>query len=243
MNIFEINLLGITIAPSYYGLMYAIWIYIWYEVLLYKKLFKKEELENILIYVFLWIILWWRLWYVFFYNFEYYISNPSEIIKIWEWWMSFHWWVIWTMIWVFLYNKNLFLENISKIALVAPIWIFLWRIWNYLNKELLGFPYSWFLSVEKDWVYYFPSPLLEAFLEWIVLFLILNLVYYKTKKIRIIWPLFLIWYWVFRIFIEFFRTPDAQIWYIFWFLTLWQILSFVMILIWIFTYNFALKKK
>ena len=38
-----------------------------------------------------------------------------------------------------------------------------------------------FLAIEKNGVSYFPSPLLESFLEWLVLFIILFFVY-KYKK-------------------------------------------------------------
>lgn len=233
MTIFEITLFWITIAPTYYWLMYALGIFWWMYLLDRMKLFTKKELDGIVLYVFLWIILWWRLGYCLIYEPSYYLSNPLEIIKVWEWWMSFHGWLLWVILAVYLYQKDKFLENISKIALVTPIWIFLWRIWNYLNKELLGFEYSWLLAVEVNWLSYFPSPLLEAFLEWIVLFTLLQTVYAKTKKIKIIWPLFLIWYWVFRIIAEFFRTPDEQIGYILWLFTMWQLLSSLMLVTWL----------
>ena len=184
-------------------------------------------------YVFLWIILWWRIWYCFIYNPLYYLENPLDILKIWEWGMSFHWGVLWTIIAILLYNKEKFLENIWKIALVAPIWLWLGRIWNYINKELLGFEYYWPLAVEIWEKSYFPSPLLEAFLEGLILFFILFLVWKNTKNIKIIWPLFLIWYSFFRFLIEFIRLPDPQLWYLALGLTMGQYLSIIMLTIWI----------
>lgn len=232
MSIFSINLFWLTIAPSYYGLMYVIWFVIWYYILEKRKILKREDLDDLFIYIFLWVILWWRLGYIFFYDFAYYSQNLLEIFKIWKWWMSFHGWTIWVIISMFLFSKRYkfsFLKLADEITSVLPIWLFFGRIWNYLNKELLWFPYTWFLSVKKDGASYFPSPLLEAFLEWIVLFTILFFIN-KYKKIDwIVAVSFLIFYSIFRIFTEiFFRLPDPQIWYIFWFLTAWEILSFIM---------------
>ena len=151
--------------------------------------------------------------------------------------MSFHGWVIWVILAMWYFSRRYrfsFLKLTDEITTVLPIWLWLGRIWNYLNSELLWFSnYNWPLAVYKDWIWYFPSPLLECFLEWILLFIILNIVYKYKKFDWQIAALFLILYGSFRIFVEiFFRTPDANIWYIFWVLTMWEILSIPMILIW-----------
>jgi phosphatidylglycerol:prolipoprotein diacylglycerol transferase len=246
MTIFSLQIFGITIAPSYYWLMYALGFLIWYYIIDKRKILSREKLDDLFLYIFLWVILWWRIGYILFYDETYYAHNILDIFKIWQGWMSFHGWAIWVILAMFLFSKKYkftFLKLADNIVSVLPIWLFLGRIWNYLNKELLGFPYTWFLSVKKDGSSYFPSPLLEAFLEWIVLFTILFFVN-KYKKIDwIVASLFLIIYAIFRIFVEmFFRTPDIQIWYIFGFLTMWEILSSIMLLsgIWVFIY---LKRK
>lgn len=246
MTIFTLHIFWLTIAPSYYWLMYAISFLIWYFFILKTKILSKEKLDSLFLYIFFWVVLWWRIWYILFYDLSYYISNPSSIIKVWEWWMSFHGWALWVIIATFIFakvNRESFLKIIDELSLFVPVWLFFWRIGNYLNKELLGWPYSWFLAVEKNWNFYFPSPLLEAFLEWIVLFLILYFISKKRKYLWQIWVSFLIWYWIFRTFVElFFRLPDEQIWYIFHYLTLWSILSIFMILVWI-ALHFTLSKK
>lgn len=219
-------------------------------------------MDDLLLYTFIWVILWWRLWYILFYDLTYYLANPIDLIKTWEWWMSFHWWVIWVILAMYFFNKKYkiwFLRLADEVCFTLPIWLWFWRIWNYINKELLWFsPYDWPLAVYINSVWHFPSPLLEATLEWIVLFFILY--YFKLKKLEInklknfkivkpryyfllpkndgqIAALFLIFYSFFRIFVEiFFRMPDSQIWYILWFLTMWEILSLPMLIIWIFYY-------
>lgn len=237
MEIFEITLFGINIAPSYYGLMYAIWFLSGYYIIKKRKFIDNKLLDDLLIYIVLWVVLWWRLWYILFYNFNSYINNPLDILKVWEWWMSFHGWVLWVILTMILFARKYkinFYKLADEITAVLPIWLWLGRIWNYLNKELLGF--SWYTGpLNIDWK--FPSPLVEALLEWLVLFIILNLVYKKKKFNWQIASLFLILYGTFRIFVEiFFREPDIQIWYIAWFFTMWEILSLPMIIIWIYFY-------
>ena len=258
MTIFETTIFGITITPSYYGLMYALWFIMWYW-LIQKRIYKDWEnilthitklkiwdfMDSLLFYIFFWVVIWWRLWYVIFYNLSNFISNPLDILKVWEWWMSFHWWIIWVIIAMILFSKKQkisFYKLADQVALVAPIGLWLWRFWNYLNKELLGFSwYNWPLAI--NWR--FPSPLVELFLEWIVLFIILNLIYkYKKLKDWQIASVFIILYWFFRILVEiFFREPDAHIWYIMNYFTLWEIYSLPMILIGIFFYIKLKKTK
>lgn len=246
MTIFSLQIFWLTIAPSYYWLMYAMGFLIGYYILSKRKILDNDKLDSLFLYIFLWVILWGRIGYILFYDLVYYSNNLSDIFKIWQGWMSFHGWAIWVIIAMLLFSKKYkfsFLKLSDNIVSVLPIWLFFGRIWNYINKELLWFPYTWFLSIEKNWNHYFPSPLLEAFLEWIVLFIILFFIN-KYKKIDwVIASLFLIIYGIFRIFVEmFFRIPDTQIWYIFGFLTMWEILSSIMLIsgIWAFIY---LKKE
>jgi phosphatidylglycerol:prolipoprotein diacylglycerol transferase len=241
MTIFELNIFGLTIAPTYYGLMYALWFIIWYFIIHKRGYITWDKLDNLLFYIFLGVILWWRIGYTMFYNFSYYINNLPDIFKIWEWWMSFHWWTIWVIIALIIYakrNKINIWRLGDEVTAIIPIGLWFWRIWNYLNKELLWYsPYNWPFFIEKGWINYFPSPLLESALEWVVLFIILWLVYTKRKFYWQVAAIFLIFYWIFRIFVEmFFRTPDVQIGYIMWYFTMWEILSLPMIIAWVWIY-------
>jgi phosphatidylglycerol:prolipoprotein diacylglycerol transferase len=247
MTIFEIKLFWLTIAPTYYWLMYALWFLFWYLIIRKRWVIKEKHLDDLVLYIFFWVILWWRLGYVLFYNLWGYLQAPISILKIWEWWMSFHWWVIWVLIAMGLFYKNYkfpFRKLADQITLILPIWLWLWRIWNYINKELLWYsPYDWPFAVVKNWVSYFPSPLLEFLLEWVVLFIILNYIYLKWKNLKpwFISALFLVFYSIFRIFVEiFFRQPDVNIGYIFGYFTMWEILSLPMLIFWVY---YCLKLK
>lgn len=247
MPIFTLHIWTFSLSPTYYGLMYVISFISCYLVVKRRKVFSLVSIDNLLLFIFFWIILWGRLGYVLFYDIFYYLKNPFDIIKFWQGGMSFHGGAIWVILAVMLFakqEKKSFFFVIDHIASVVPIGIFFWRIGNYINKELLWFPYNWFLAVEKKGEYFFPSPLIESFLEGFVLYFILAFAFKKKKFDGQIGSLFLIFYGIFRIFVEiFFRVPDPQIGYILWFLTMGMILSFPMIIFWIWFYVYLSKKK
>ncbi len=199
--------------------------------------FKLSDFDDLISYLIISIILGGRLGYIIFYNLNYYLSNPYEIIKVWEGGMSFHGALIGIVIGTYLFSKTkkvstLFMLDI--IACVSPIGIFFGRIANFINSELVGKVTNVYWSVifpAIDMLPRHPSQLYEAILEGVVLFLILNfLVFRKKNRIGESSSLFLIFYGSFRIISEVFREPDAQIGYIFGYLSMGTILSFLMIL-------------
>ena len=199
--------------------------------------FKPKNFDDLITYLILSIILGGRIGYVIFYNLDYYISNPSEIIKVWEGGMSFHGALLGIIIGTYLFSKKNGVSTffmLDIIACVAPIGIFLGRLANFINGELVGKAtnVSWGVIFPfVDMLPRHPSQLYEAILEGMFLFLILNILIFKKKyKIGTSSCLFLIYYGIFRITSEFFREPDAQIGYLFGLLSMGSILSFFMIL-------------
>ena len=104
------------------------------------------------------------------------------------------------------------------IACAAPIGLFLGRIANFINSELWGKETNFFLGVifpNGGTNPRHPTQLYEAFLEGLVLFFLVNFFYkYKHSFPGLTSGVFLIFYAVFRIFVEFFREPDHHIGYI-----------------------------
>ena len=77
-----------------------------------------------------------------------------------------------------------------------------------------------------------PSQLYEALLEGIVLFILMNLIYFKKNyKVGTCSYMFLIYYGILRIISEFFREPDVQLGYLFGSISMGILLSSFMILI------------
>ncbi len=198
--------------------------------------FKLNDFDDLISYLIISIILGGRIGYVIFYNFEYYISNPSKIIKVWEGGMSFHGALLGVIIGSYLFSKKRGISTffmLDIIACVAPIGIFLGRIANFINGELVGKAtnVSWGVIFPLvDQLPRHPSQLYEAILEGALLFLILNiLIFKKNYKVGIISSLFLIYYGIFRIISEMFREPDTQIGYLFDWFSMGTALSFIMI--------------
>ena len=217
-----------------------------------KKILKNNEnsklFDDLISYIILGIIIGGRLGYVLFYNIKYYLSNPIEILMIWNGGMSFHGGLIGVLIATIIFskkhkiNKYIFLDLISA---AAPIGIFLGRISNFINSELYGYKTDVFWSViflKIDNFPRHPSQLYEALFEGIILFFIMFLFIKKKYLLKpgLISSLFLMVYSVFRFFIEFFRVPDENLGFVFINLTMGQIICIIFFL---FGFYLFYKKK
>ena len=212
--------------------------------------FNLREFDDLITYLIIYIIIGGRVGYIIFYNLEYYISNPLNIIKIWEGGMSFHGALIGIIIATYLFSKKRKISTfflLDIIACVSPIGIFFGRIANFINGELFGkvTNFSWgviFPTIDK--LPRHPSQLYEAFLEGIVLFFILNiLIFKKNYKTGLCSTFFLIFYGFFRIISEVFREPDPQIGYLFNLFSMGTILSFFMVLAGMIIFIFIRKNE
>ena len=222
----------------WYSLAYILGIVIGWT--LCKKVFIKnsdisEKFDDYITYLIIGIILGGRLGYVIFYNFSYYSESILDIFKIWQGGMSFHGGLLGVIASSYIFakknNQNIF-SYLDQVSLVAPIGIFFGRLANFINSELYGtttdVPWS-VIFIKVDNLSRHPSQLYEAILEGIILFLILIYFINKNylKKPGLISGLFLIYYSLFRFFVEFFRVPDEQIGYLILDLTMGQIISLV----------------
>ena len=101
--------------------------------------------------------------------------------------------------------------------------------------------------IKVDNFYRHPSQLYEAIFEGLILFFIL--IYFRNKGLMkipgLISGLFLALYSFFRFIIEFFRAPDEQLGYIFFNLTMGQVISIIFFLIGIslIINKYEIKKK
>ena len=183
------------------------------------------------------VIIGGRLGYIFFYNLNFYLENPLFILKIWEGGMSFHGGLLGLIFSIFLYSKLKkidFIELSNLVSACAPFGLFLGRIANFINKELVGKPTdsNWgVLFIEND-VLRHPSQLYESLFEGLVLFFLILYVFFKNyHKFVNIFAVFLIFYGLSRFALEFYREPDQHIGYIFQNFSMGQLLSFPMIII------------
>tara|TARA_B100000029_G_scaffold120931_2_gene114273 strand:+ start:485 stop:1198 length:714 start_codon:yes stop_codon:yes gene_type:complete len=199
--------------------------------------FSVNFIDNFMIISLISLLIGGRLGYVIFYDITYYLNNPIKILMIWQGGMSFHGGLIGAFIGLLIFSKNQnikFFDISDLISLYIPIGLGLGRIGNFINGELYGKP------TNTDWGVIFPaidqiprhpSMLYEAFLEGLVLFFLMRMIFYKNPSKGILTSYFLIIYGVFRFSIEFLRVPDSHIGYLYnnW-LTMGQLLCIPMII-------------
>ena len=242
ISIFSLEIRWYSLAYIF-GIIFG-WIYCKKILIIDKKIY--ELFDDLIPYLIIGIILGGRIGYVLFYNAEYYFNNPIEILMIWQGGMSFHGGLIGVIILTIIYSKK---NNLNKfiyldlIAAAAPIGIFLGRISNFINSELYGREtnIAWSVTFSKvDNIARHPSQLYEAFLEGVVLFLIILFFIKKNylKKPGLISSFFLIFYSIFRFISEFFRSPDEQLGFVFLSLTMGQVISFIFLILGLLIFSF-----
>ena len=245
IQIFSLEIRWYSLAYIF-GIIFA-WIYC--KKILINNQYYSKLFDDLISYIIIGIILGGRLGYVLFYNAKYYLNNLIEIPMIWQGGMSFHGGLIGVLFATVIFsnkhnvNKYIFLD---LIAASAPIGIFLGRISNFINSELYGRETDVFWSVvftKVDNLSRHPSQMYEAFLEGLILFIIMFLFTKKNYLLRpgLISSLFLIFYSLFRFAVEFYRVPDEQIGFIFLNLTMGQIISLIFFCFGF--YLFSLKKN
>ena len=155
-----------------------------------------------------------------------------EPLAIWQGGMSFHGGLIGVggalLIFAWRYSAS-FWNLADALALVTPISLFLGRIANFINAELVGRPTElpWGVLFPGEAVPRHPSQLYEAVLEGPVLLLV---VWAARRRFTLrdgqTAALFLVAYGVFRFAVEFTRQPDEQVGFVaFGWLTMGQLLS------------------
>ena len=208
-----------------------------------KYLIKKgyfeinfSNFEDFLGWAVIGVVFGGRIGYVIFYNFDFYYQNPMEIVKIWKGGMSFHGGLLGLVFSVVLYSRFNKVSNLDLFNLVSacsPFGLFLGRLANFINGELIGRPTNsdWGVVFEKNDVLRHPSQIYEATLEGLVIFLIIFFILKKGYHLRVnIFSIFLILYGSFRFLLEFFRQPDSHLGFVLINLSMGQILCLPMVL-------------
>ncbi|HOD18049.1 MAG TPA: prolipoprotein diacylglyceryl transferase [Candidatus Cloacimonadota bacterium] len=244
-DIVKFNVFGITLQIRWYGMFYVISFILGYLLYRYNLKLKKIELtkeqyEGLIFAIMLGVIIGGRLGYVLFYNLPYYLKNPLEIFAVWSGGMSFHGGALGVIIagLIFVHKHKLnFLQLADPIMPLVAIGLGLGRLGNFINGELYGrvtnVPWA-MIFPDSDGLPRHPSQLYELFLEGIVLAIICQVVYKKSKISGMGFWTFIGFYGIFRIFVEFFREPDKLDLYsrglFFGFVTVGMLLSFFMVI-------------
>ena len=241
----HINPVFLRIGPlqfRWYGLMYILGFIATYFILRAESRRKQlpltvDDVADLVFYGAMGVVLGGRLGYILFYNLDFYLANPLRVFAVWEGGMSFHGGFLGVILAFVLFSRRKkvpFWALIDMAAQCAPVGLGLGRLGNFINGELYGRP------TDVPWGMVFPgggdlprhpSQLYEAFLEGLVLFLIVRFSARRSPQNGVAAWTFVAGYGLFRFIIEFFRQPDAQLGLFFGLFSMGQFLSFPMFLV------------
>lgn len=181
-----------------------------------------DDVYTVLLYAIVGVMVGGRLGYVLFYGFDYYMANPQKILETWEGGMSFHGGFIGILIGGIFAARHIGVSWFTLAdlgAIGAPIGFGLGRFSNFINGEL------WGRVSDVPWAIVFegagplarhPSQLYEAVLEGVVLTAVMVLLALRdpARPRGELFGWMTALYGIFRIFVEFFREPDAALGYL-----------------------------
>ena len=238
-EIFTIPVFGMEFSLRWYALAYIVGILIGWRIVVATiqraHLWANDtapadprQIEDLLTWVILGVILGGRLGFVLFYNPGHYLSNPIDILKVWEGGMAFHGGLLGVVAACFLFSRQQkipFWPLADVLCLAAPAGLLLGRIANFINAELWGRPTTvpWGVIFPgaaaqdcpgiADLCARHPSQLYEAILEGLFLGAVLLYIAYRRGALKSpgkITGVFFLGYGISRFFVEFFRRADAQ---------------------------------
>ena len=242
MNRVAFNIFGFNVY--YYSLCILLGVIVAYILITRegkKQGLTKEFTSDLIFYTLIIGILGARVYYCVF-NLDYYLANPSEILKIYNGGLAIHGGVIAGLIFVYFYTKKKNVSFIKILDIVAPAVIIaqsFGRWGNFFNQEAHGgittyqnlknmhIPEFIINGMYIEGKYYYPTFFFESIL-CLIGFIIL-MIARKNKNLRKGFQIgfYFIWYGIGRFFIEAFRTDSLM----FFGLKIAQIVSLIGIII------------
>ena len=222
-----LKFLAVNWGLRWYSLMYLIAFFICYLGFVYhsKKrqlLLDYQEITTLLSYIILGMIIGARLGYVFIYDWARMKNDLLHIFAVWEGGLSFHGGIIGVMCAAAIFSRRhkvSFFHIFDKAVIYVPLGIAFGRIGNFINGEL------WGRVASKDiaWAVIFPqagylprhpSQIYQSLCEGLLLFLLLFTLSRFHQRLGALSSYFVIFYCIFRFFIEYFRAADEQVSYL-----------------------------
>ena len=242
MNRVAFNIFGFNVY--YYSLCILLGVILAYILITRegkKQGLPKEFISDLIFYTLIIGILGARVYYCVF-NLDYYLANPSEILKIYNGGLAIHGGVIAGLIFVYFYTKKKNVSFIKILDIVAPAVIIaqsFGRWGNFFNQEAHGgittyqnlknmhIPEFIINGMHIEGKYYYPTFFFESI--WCLIGFIILMIVRKNKNLRKGFQIgfYFIWYGIGRFFIEAFRTDSLM----FFGLKIAQIVSLIGIII------------
>ncbi len=179
---------------------------------------KVQDLDDMLVHGMLGVVIGGRLGEVLFYRLDYFMANPLEILMVWHGGMSFHGGflgvIVAMAIWARRAKRNVF-DVYDFIVPLVPLGYAMGRIGNFINAELPGR----MADANLPWAMLWPgvdgprhpSPLYQAALDGVVVFLLLWLYARRERPRLAVAAMFTLLYGCARFTTEFFRVPDYEV--------------------------------
>lgn len=225
MNRVAFNIFGFNVY--YYSLCILLGVIVAYILITRegkKQGLQKEFISDLIFYTLIIGILGARVYYCVF-NLDYYLANPSEILKIYNGGLAIHGGVIAGLIFVYLYTKKKNVSFIKILDIVAPAVIIaqsFGRWGNFFNQEAHGgittyqnlknmhIPEFIINGMHIEGKYYYPTFFFESI--WCLIGFIILMIARKNKNLRKGFQIgfYFIWYGIGRFFIEAFRTDSLM---------------------------------
>lgn len=242
MNRVAFNIFGFNVY--YYSLCILLGVIVAYILITRegkKQGLPKEFISDLIFYTLIIGILGARVYYCVF-NLDYYLANPSEILKIYNGGLAIHGGVIAGLIFVYFYTKKKNVSFIKILDIVAPAVIIaqsFGRWGNFFNQEAHGgittyqnlknmhIPEFIINGMHIEGKYYYPTFFFESI--WCLIGFIILMIAKRNKNLRKGFQIgfYFIWYGIGRFFIEAFRTDSLM----FFNLKIAQIVSLIGIII------------
>lgn len=211
-----------SFAVRYYGVLWALSFYLGY--IIFNSFVKKEGLkegflDSLTIYTAFGTILGARLGHCLFYEPSYYLSNPIEILKIWQGGLASHGAALGIIIALILFSRKWKVSVVyvlDRIVITVALAGILIRIGNLMNSEIYGvetnLPWGFVFERNGEMFPKHPTQLYEAFM-YLLIFIMLYAVYIKAKskpKQGLLFGLFLSTLFTARFLIEFLKEPQVE---------------------------------
>lgn len=242
MNRVAFNIFGFNVY--YYSLCILLGVIVAYILITRegkKQGLPKEFISDLIFYTLIIGILGARVYYCVF-NLDYYLANPSEILKIYNGGLAIHGGVIAGLIFVYFYTKEKNVSFIKILDIVAPAVIIaqsFGRWGNFFNQEAHGgittyqnlknmhIPEFIINGMHIEDKYYYPTFFFESI--WCLIGFIILMIARRNKNLRKGFQIgfYFIWYGIGRFFIETLRTDSLM----FFGLKIAQIVSLIGIII------------
>lgn len=219
-EIFHIGPLSIR----WYGLLFALGFIIGQRIL--SKIYVAEgrtegDVDVITIYMIIGTVVGARLGHTLFYSPEYYLSNPIEILKIWEGGLASHGATIGILLALWMFSRKYkfdYMWVLDRIVIVVALGGALIRLGNLMNSEIFGHPTNlpWgFIFLRQNEYSHVPRHPTQLY-ESLSVFLLFVLLYWLWKKYKealpkgLLFGIFVTALFTFRFLVEFLKEDQVE---------------------------------